>query len=389
MAQALATTARFGLGVRRGVAHETLRSGRVVLAAAVALTALGLVMLYSSSSSRSVATGADTFAALERQVRWAFLGALAGWGASRASLKWLRSVARPALLLSLVLLTLTLVVGRTTNGSARWLSLFGLNVQPSELLKIAALLYLADRLAARDDDSAFGDRTPILAMLAPVGIGTFLVLVEPDLGTSLFIVAQSVVLLALAGVRPTRLLPFVAAATPLIVVYAYTRFAHVSRRWAAFLTQEEGSQARESLVAIGSGGLLGRGLGEGTQKLFYVPESNTDFIFAVIGEELGFLACAGIVLAYMTIVWHGRRIAWRARALGTHAYYLAAGATFIVTFQALVNLAVVTATVPTKGVSLPFISMGGSNLMMACVAIGLVVNVSRRVAAASGDDPWC
>jgi cell division protein FtsW len=284
---------------------------------------------------------------------------------------------------------LTLAIGPEINQSRRWLQLAGFSLQPSELLKLAVLLYLAERLAVREADATFGDRTPVLAVLAPVAIGTGLVLVEPDLGTALFVAAIAVVLLALAGIRPTRFLPFAAAAFPLLLVYAWSRFAHVQRRVGTFLEgAKPGDQVYESLIAIGSGGLLGRGLGEGTQKLFYVAESNTDFIFAVLGEELGFAATASVVLAFMAFTWFGRKVAWRARILGPHAYYLAAGATFVVAFQALINIAVVTAAAPTKGVSLPFLSLGGSNLLVAGVMVGILVNVARRTAAAAADDPW-
>jgi cell division protein FtsW len=229
----------------------------------------------------------------------------------------------------------------------------------------------------------------VIALLAPIGIGAGLVLVEPDLGTALFIVAQAVVLLALAGVRPTRFVPFALTVGPLLFLYGFSRFGHVRKRLALFAGESEaGHQVTEALVALGSGGLFGRGLGEGTQKLFYVPEANTDFIFAVIGEELGFVACAAVVLAYAAMAWFGRKVAWRARALGPHAYYLAAGSVFVVTFQALINIAVVTGMAPTKGVSLPFVSLGGSNLIAVCACVGLVWNVARRTAAGAGEDPW-
>jgi cell division protein FtsW len=215
------------------------------------------------------------------------------------------------------------------------------------------------------------------------------VLVAPDLGASLFIVAEAVILLGLAGVRPTRVVPFALTVVPVIVFFAYTRFPHVRERLALYADgAAAGSQVHEALVAIGSGGFLGKGLGEGAQKVGFFSEAHNDFIFAVIGEELGFVGCAAVVLGFMAFVWYGRRVAWRARVLGPHAFYLAAGATFIVAFQALINIALVTATAPTKGVSLPFISTGGSNLMMACTCVGLIVNVSRRAAAASAEDPW-
>jgi cell division protein FtsW len=149
-----------------------------------------------------------------------------------------------------------------------------------------------------------------------------------------------------------------------------------------------GDQVREALVAIGSGGLTGVGLGEGGHKLGFVPEIQTDFIFAMVGEELGFLGCVGVVLTFMLFTWYGSRLAWHARALGSYACYLAAGAVFIVAFQAVINLAVVTGLAPTKGIALPFLSKGGSNLLMVSICVGLLVNIARRTADAVGEDPW-
>ncbi len=386
------------LPLSRGTGHQILHAGRMVFGVAVGLVALGLVMVYSSTAAKQAGfnvdadigkTIVDPSRNLVRQVRWVVLAAIVGWAVSCVPLSWLRRAAKPVLYGSIALLLLTLILGPLRNQSRRWLFVGPFSIQPSEFLKIGALLFLADQLSSRERANAFGTRTPLLAILAPVGVGAVLVLVAPDLGTSLFIVAEAVVLLGLAGVRPTRFVPFALMVTPLIVVYAYRRFGHVSKRIDAFAEgPKAGSQTGESLVAIGSGQWFGTGLGEGTQKLHYVAESQTDFIFAVIGEELGFLGCAGVVIAYMLLVWYGRRVAWHARSLNAHAFYLAAGATFIVTFQALVNIAVVTATVPTKGVSLPFISVGGSNLLMASVCVGLIVNVARKTAAATTTDPW-
>lgn len=390
------------LPLRGGPAHEVQQAGRMVLAVACALVALGVVMVYSSTAPRdaalesalSILDGAEAkspnpISGLVRQLRWVVLAILTCWIVARVPLEWFRKAARPVLFIALILLIATLIIGPLRNQSRRWLSFGAFAFQPSELLKIAALLYLADQLAKRERATAFGHKTPLLAILAPVGVGAVLVLVEPDLGTSLFIVAEAIVLLGLAGVRPTRALPFIVTAMPLLVFYGYTRFAHVRERLEIYASgPKAGTQIQEALIGLGSGGLIGVGLGEGTHKLGYVAEARTDFIFTVIGEELGFLGCAGVVIAFMLFTWYGRRIAWQARALGPHAFYLAAGATFIVVFQALINIAVVTATAPTKGVSLPFISVGGSNLLMAATCVGIILNVARRTADHVSTDPW-
>jgi cell division protein FtsW len=374
--------------------YDVLQAGRGVLTVALGLTALGLVMVYSIGSGLSIVWTddrpemAERYAdILARQLRWVGLGIVVGFVVARAPLETLRRVATPLLAASLGLLVLTLLLGPSIKGSRRWLVYGGFSLQASEVLKVAVLLYLADRLASRERHQAFGTGPPLLGLLLPVGAGAALVLASPDLGTSLFVVAEAVVLLGLAGVRPRRVVPMALTLLPLLVFVAYTRFPHVRSRFQMYAEgPERGSQVHSALVALGSGGLFGRGLGEGVQKLGYFPEPHNDFILAVIGEELGFVGCAAVVLAFMAFAIFGRRVAWQARLLGPHAYYLAAGATFIVAFQALMNLAVVTASTPTKGVSLPFISVGGSNLLMASACVGLILNVSRRAAAAAGQD---
>jgi cell division protein FtsW len=231
---------------------------------------------------------------------------------------------------------------------------------------------------------------PWRGILAPVGIAVVLVMAEPDLGTSLFLVAVSIVMLGLAGVRPGRLLPYAALAIPLLVVVASLRFRHVGERLSWFANGAKADpQQWNGVVALGSGGWAGAGLGAGTQKLGRVPEMQNDFIFTLIGEELGFVGCATVILAFMAFVVYGRRIAERAHgSAGLFPYYVAAGATFAPAFQAMINIAVATGSAPNKGVSLPFISVGGSNLVTAFAAVGLLLNVARTVAAKEGGDPW-
>ncbi len=379
---------------RPGVRLEDARAlGRTVFGIAIGLTAFGLVMIYSWTAVKLADRRAsfDPDAMLLKQIAWAFIAVFVGFVASRVPLGWLRKHAHHLLLALLVLLALTLIpgIGKIKNNSRRWLEIGPFTMQASEFLKIAVIVYLGDRLAKREE-GAPGDRVPWPAMLAPVGIGVALILMEPDLGTSLFISALAMVLLGLAGVRFGRLVPFALVAIPAIVWIAASKFQHVGARL-AFFTEgvKPGAQQYQGLVALGSGGVLGTGLGAGTQKLGRVAEMQNDFIFTLVGEELGFVGCAAVILAFMAIVFYGRRIAERAHACtGLFPYYLAAGATFAVTFQALINIAVATASAPNKGVSLPFVSVGGSSLVTAFASVGLLVNVSRHVAQEESGDPW-
>jgi cell division protein FtsW len=359
--------------------------GRAVLGIAIGLTALGQVMIYSSMAVKTSNPGA----LLGKQAMWVGVAGLVGWLASVAPLDRLRRHSHHALLVVLVLLCAVKVVGTSSHNSRRWLTLGSLSIQPSEFLKVAVILYLSDRLARRDDDP-FPGKTPWPALLAPIGVGIALVLWQPDLGTSLFVAALMVVLLGLAGVRPGHLVPLAAVVLPVMVGIAAAKFRHVGDRL-EFLTKgaDASPQLREAVNAVGSGGWLGAGLGAGTQKLWRVPEMQTDFIFALIGEELGFVGCLAVILAFMAFVTYGKRIAERAHdAIGPFGFYVAAGATFAVTFQALINIAVVLACAPTKGVPLPFISLGGSNLVTCAACVGLVANVAKATARETSGDPW-
>ena len=372
--------------------REVLHAGRMVFWLATSLVALGLVMVYSTSAAQHAATGENFTRTLVRQCCWVLLAGGIGFWVANARLEVLRKLARPLLVISILLLAATLAFAPNIKGANRWLRFGPVSLQSSEILKIAILLYLSDRLAERERQHAFRAGDSLMPLLAPIGVGILLVFMAPDLGASLFLMAETLVLLGLAGIRPRQVAPIALTVLPIVLFYAYTKFAHVKRRIQMYAGGlESNAQAREAVIAIGSGGIVGHGLGRGTQKLHFFQEANTDFIFAVIGEELGFLGCASVLAAFMAIALYGRRIAWRARAWRPQdpfAFYVAAGATFIVVFQALVNIAVVTATAPTKGISLPFISVGGSNLLMAATCIALLYNIAQRTAQAATDDPY-
>jgi cell division protein FtsW len=362
-------------------------AARTVLGVAIGLTCLGTVMIYSSAVWND---RYDPDRLLLRQLAWAAVASVVAFACARVPLSWVRRHAHVALLVALVLVGLVLVFGRTVNNSRRWLDLFGLRMQPSEFLKVAVIVYLADRLARREEEP-FERSAPWPALLAPVGIGVLLVMAQPDLGTSLFVGALAVVLLGLAGVRPGHIVPLAAAGVPLLVYAAASKFRHVRERLSFLILGERASdQLQQAVIAVGSGGLFGVGLGASTHKLGgRVPELHTDFIFAAIGQELGFVGCAAVILAFMALVVYGKRVAERAQEeVGAFPFYLAAGAAFCVGFQALINVAVVTACAPTKGVSLPFVSLGGSNLVVSFACVGLILNVGRETERAEGGEPW-
>jgi cell division protein FtsW len=348
---------------------------------AVILLSAGVVMVYSASAIVAGERFHDPYFFLKKQVFWALLGALGLWGALRFDYRRLEGWVLPALLIAGVLLVLVLIppIGQTINGTRRWIRLGPVSFQPAELAKLALVIYLAAFFARKRDD--IGDfRRGVLPPLAVAGALAALVFAQPDLGTCLTLVALTFGLLFLAGGRVRHLAIVVAPAIPLLALAIWAA-PYRLRRITAFVDpwadpRGSGFQIIQSWLALGNGGLLGQGVGASKQKLFYLPESHTDFIFAIIGEELGFLGGATIVLLFMVFAWRGLRIGLRAP--DPFGAYLALGITVLIATQTLVNLGVVTGLLPTKGLPLPFISFGGSALLVTMLSTGVLLNISQH-----------
>jgi cell division protein FtsW len=346
----------------------------------VALLALGMVMLFSAS------TGQPGAKYLIQQPVWCGLGLIICWVAALGDYRWLKKksfIPWAVWGLALALLGLVLVrgIGITRNGATRWLGVGSWSVQPSEFAKIALIILLAwygEQQQRKMPHLGWGLLLPAL-LIAPV---LALIFREPDWGTMILLATVSGVMLFLAGTHP-----LVLSVTGLASVGMLIRMIlhdPVRRdRWLGFLDPEKYKdtvfyQTWQSMVAIGSGGVTGLGLGDGRQKLGFVPEHHTDFIFSVIGEELGMVAGLLVVLAFLAIVVAGIYIAWRSP--DTFGVLLAAGITSLIAFQAAINIAVVTGSLPNKGLPLPFISYGGSNLVLMLGCVGLLLNVARHAA---------
>ena len=348
--------------------------------AAVVLVSAGVVMVYSASAIVAADRFHDPYFFLKRQLFWALIGGAALWTALRVDYRLLEKAVLPALIVAGVLLVLVLVppFGQAINGTRRWIRFGLISFQPAELAKLALVLYLAAFLARRRGDLA-EFRTGALPALGVAGVLAGLVLVQPDLGNCLTLIVVTFGLLYLAG-SPARHLAWVAApALPLIALAIYVA-PYRLRRITAFLDpwsdpRGSGFQIIQSWLALGNGGLVGQGIGESRQKLFYLPEAHTDFIFAIVGEELGFIGAAAMVALFAVVVWRGLRIGLRASE--PFGAYLALGITVLLATQTLVNLGVVTGLLPTKGLPLPFISFGGSALLMTMVATGVLLNISQ------------
>ncbi|HEY3101345.1 MAG TPA: putative lipid II flippase FtsW [Methylomirabilota bacterium] len=348
---------------------------------AVALLSAGVVMVYSASAVVAADRFHDPYFFLKKQLFWALLGAGVLLAALRCDYRWLEKAVVPALIVAGVCLVLVLVppIGQAINGTRRWIRLGPVSFQPVELAKLALVLYLAAFLA-RKRGALEEFRTGALPPLLVGAVLAGLVLLQPDLGNCMTLIVLTFALLYLAG-SPIKHLAWVAApALPLIVV-AIWMAPYRMRRITAFVDpwadpRGGGFQIIQSWLALGNGGVFGQGIGASRQKLFYLPESHTDFIFAILGEELGFVGALAIVALFAVLVWRGLRVGLRAPdAFGA---YLALGITVLIATQTLLNLGVVTGLLPTKGLPLPFISFGGSALLMTMLATGMLLNISQH-----------
>jgi cell division protein FtsW len=354
----------------------------IIVLMVVALTCFGVVMVYSASSVMATKKFHDGFYFLKRQGIYAVLGFAAMAVAMRIDYGFWRKAAVPVLLGCLVLLVLVLIpgIGGSAGGSSRWLRLPGFSFQPSEMAKIAFIMYMAYSLDKKQDKVRFFS-SGFLPYMVVLAVMLLLLLKQPDLGSSLTLGAVAMVMLFAAGTRLTYIISMIVLALPFLY-YAVMHVDYRRRRIMAFLNPWEdpmntGFQIIQSWIAVGTGGIFGQGLGEGKQKLFFLPEAHTDFIFSVVGEELGFIGVMVIAAMFFLLVHRGIRVALYAE--DNFGRSLAFGISSLIGLEAFVNMAVVTGIFPTKGLALPFVSYGGSSLIITLFAVGILLNISSRV----------
>jgi cell division protein FtsW len=354
---------------------------RLLLTATLCLLALGAVMVYSASSARNLLQGdGNGTTYLIRFVGFGAIGLLIMHVLARRGVELLRHLTPVLLIASFGLLLAVLVpgIGIEVNGARRWIGPNALSFQPSELMKLSLILYAAQFLAAhpRRIRTFKGMVSPVMVV---TGGAALLVAAEPDLGTAIVICLSVCALLVAAGV-PLRYLAYLAGAGLVLVLLLAVVQPYQQARLTAFLDpwaskSSTGFQAVQGQIALGSGGLLGRGLGQSIEKIFYLPEAHTDFILAVIGEELGVVGVSVVIALFGMIAWSGLRIA-RA-ATGAYAKLLATGLTSLILCQATLNIFVVLGIAPLTGVPLPFISYGPTNLAVMLACVGLLLNVAE------------
>lgn len=340
-----------------------------------ALLSLGMVILYSCSTAQ---VGSHY---LIMQLVWCALGLIGATVAATVNYQHLKKISIPLLLFAVLLLALVFVpqIGVKINGARRWIGYGGFRFQPSELAKIGLIIFLAHYGERYQRHMTTFWRGLVLPGIIIAGI-LALIFVEADRGCTILLALVSMTMLVIAGVRIKFLIPPVVAAG---IALAFSLHGDQMRmnRILAWLRPEEnkegvGYQAYQALLALGSGGWTGLGLGNGRQKLGFVPEHHTDFIFSIIGEELGLIATIAVLVIFVVLVICGIFISSRAR--DTFGLLLGTGVTFLIGFQAFINIGVVTSTLPNKGLPLPFISYGGSNLLMMLVAVGILLSVARQ-----------
>ena len=350
----------------------------ILVLVTIALVAFGMVMVYSATSASAAIGGGNPAYYLKRQGLFALVGLVLLVVVSRWNYRSLRYIAPMLVLGSLVLLLGALVVGESVNGARRWLQFGGIVFQPSELAKLAVAVWAAVYLSRRQAPRTLRELTNPVGLL--VAVFCALVLAEPDLGTVIAICLMVGAMLIVAG-SPPRMLGLATLIVGTLVVasiwfepYRRTRIFSFINPWHD--AQGAGFQTVQAMIGVGSGGIFGVGLGQGVQKVFYLPEAHTDMIFAIIGEELGLVGVTLVIAAYAAFAWAGLRIALRCD--DPFGKTLAAGLTTLVCGQAALNLAAVLGIAPLTGIPLPLVSYGGTSLVVMLASVGILLNIARN-----------
>jgi len=344
------------------------------------LISIGIVMIFSSSGIYALQQLGDSFYFLKRHLLFLSIGFVFMFLVMAMDYRTLQKMAKPLLIVGIVMLVLVLIpgIGRETFGARRWFKIGPFSFQPSEFVKLAMLIYTADFLVRKKNKirDFWAGFVPIMLVM---GVACVLILKQPDLGSTVFIAMITMILMLIGGARISHLGMVVLSALPLVYLLV-ARVPYRLARILAFLdpwedSQGIGFQLSQSQIALGHGGIFGVGLGKGMQKLFYLPAAHTDFIFSIIGEEMGLIGTFLIIGLFAAFIWQGARIAKRTE--DTFGYYMAVGIVLMIGLQAVINIGVSIGALPTKGLPLPFVSYGGSALIFHMISVGLLLNISR------------
>ena len=345
----------------------------------IILIGIGLVMILSASSVRALIDYNDSSYLFRHQLIWAMVGIIAMLFFMKLDYHIFQRLAKPILFLSVIFLILVLFIGFTAGGSRRWFNLGFVRIQPSEMAKLAIVIYLAQYFSSRKKRlNSFKKR--ILAPVIVLDVVFMLILLEPDLGTAVTITGIFIIMLFASGVRLGHIFLIITAGIPFLIYFIFSA-DYRRERFFSFLNPWEdpldtGYHIIQSLLALGSGGIFGVGLGQSRQKFLYLPEPGTDFIFAVLGEELGLLGTLFVLGLFFILAWRGFKIAMSVPDL--FGSLLAVGLTSMIIIQTIINIGVVTASMPVTGITLPFISYGGTSMVIMMSAAGILLNISRE-----------
>lgn len=339
---------------------------------------MGVIMVYSSSAIVAFERYGDDAYFLKRHLFYLVVGVFLALFLMSFDYKRLQKFSKPIIFFSVCLLVLVLLKGREIGGAKRWFRFGQFSFQPSELAKISLIIYLADVLARKKvklKNFFHGFLPPALVS----GFVILLILVQPDLGTAIAVSIITTILFFVAGIRTRHILLSILALLPILCIAIFS-VPYRRRRILAFLNPWQdprgiGFQVVQSFLALGSGGLVGVGLGHSTQKLFYLPEPHTDFIISIIGEELGFIGTASILILFILFLWQGMKVAFNCHDL--FGKFVSLGIVSMIILETVINIGAGTGSIPTKGLPLPFISYGGTSLMFHIASVGILLNIAK------------
>lgn len=360
--------------------HEKQRIDYVLYYLTIIMVILGIVMVYSSSSFSAEMNNNDQFHYAKRQALWALIGFSVMNIAMFFKYYKLKIFSKYILVIAMFFSVLVLIpgVGTEAYGARRWLSLGPFKFQPSELVKLASIIFISSYLDSKGDDIR-KFKKGVLPVFTVIGVIFGFVLLQKDFGTAAVILLTGFTLLFLAGIKFSHLIPISLVGIAASILAVMTKSYRLKRLVSAFNPWEDplgaGYQTIQSLYALAAGGIFGVGLGNSVQKRLYLPFASTDFIFSIISEELGFIGASIIIIAFIVFGVRGINIA--RNAPDKFGFFLAAGLTFGIVMQAFINIMVVTATLPVTGITLPFISSGGSSLLITMASVGILLNISR------------
>jgi len=353
----------------------------MILIPAILLITLGLIAVYSASSNLAEHRLGDSYYYLKKQVLFCMIGVGLMVAARYIPCTLYGKLVYPLLLISVSLLALLWVpgLGRKVGGACRWIGFGGVSFQPSELAKFSLAVFMAYSMSKKGKDMGTFSRG-LLPHLFVAGLFMGLILLQPDLGSAVIIGGWILIALFVGGVRMYQLFSILLLSAPVLIWLVWQADYRV-KRWLAFLNPWEdprgiGFQIIHSFLAFGSGGVFGAGLGNSKQKLFYLPEAHTDFALSIIGEELGLVGVSAVIALFGVLIAGGIRAALKAKDL--YSSYLAVGLISFIGLQVLINMGVVMGLLPTKGLTLPLISYGGSSLLITLASIGVLLNISAR-----------